>query len=200
MYNPQMQIANFFSMNRLVLAPIFFIIYFIPDLFDGAAAISACILIPLFIYMQLTDFFDGFFARKLKIVSDFGKLLDPFTDVLANITVFFTFVLSGYMPAFFFLIIIYREMGIQFVRTLSAQSGIVIAASMAGKTKTVTYIAAGGFSLLIESMMRLNFAIAPATIGVLKTANTALYALATLLSVLSFASYLKAFLASRKPK
>lgn len=198
-----MQIANFFSMNRIVLAPVFFIVFFIPDFFNGADVLSVCILIPLFIYMELTDFLDGFFARKYGIVSDFGKLFDPFADVLANLTVFFTFALSGYMPAFFFLIVLFREMGMQFVRMLAMRNAVVIAARMAGKVKTVVYITAGGCSLFIECLLRLNntfrFSRGDAflkAVEALKTANLLLYALAAILSVASFISYIRTFKAA----
>ena len=187
-------------MNRIVLAPVFFVIYFFPAFFESATVPSVCVLIPLFIYMELTDFLDGYFARKLSLVSDFGKLFDPFADVLANLTVFFTFVLSGYMPAFFFLIVLFREMGMLFVRMLCIRNGVVIAARMAGKVKTVVYITAGGFSLFIECLLRLNsafgFGSGEAFFGAveaLRVANLALYALAAILSVSSFASYIRAF-------
>ena len=194
-----MQIANFFTMNRIILAPVFFIAYFISDFFAGADFISVCILIPIFIYMEFTDFLDGFFARKRKIVSDFGKLFDPFADVLTNMTVFFTFAVSGYMPAFFFLIVLFREMSMQFVRTLSIRNGVVIAARMAGKVKTVSYIAAGGFSLFIECMLRLSGAFKFGSesfanlIEILRNVNLCLYAVAVILSVFSFAEYIKSF-------
>ncbi len=200
-----MQIANFFSMNRLVLAPVFFIVFFLPNYVNGTEIISVCILIPLFIYMEFTDFLDGFFARKYGIVSDFGKLFDPFADVLTNLTVFLTFVVSGYMPPFFFLIILFREMGMQFVRMLAISNGVVIAAKMPGKLKTVVYIISGGFSLFIVSLIRLNEAIQFNTnqnfldiISGLKTANLCLYILSVILSVYSFAGYLKSFMAYLK--
>lgn len=196
-----MQIANFFSMNRLVLAPVFFIIYFLPTFFQGTEIVSVCILIPVFIYMEFTDFLDGFFARKYGIVSDFGKLFDPFADVLTNMTVFLTFVVSGYMPSFFFLIILFREMGMQFVRMLAISNGVVIAAKMPGKIKTVVYIISGGFSLFIVSLIRINNVLQFNTdpsfqniISGLKTANICLYVLSVILSVLSFAEYLKSFM------
>ena len=195
-----MQVANFFSMNRIVLAPVFFIVYFLPAFFAGAAVPSVCILIPLFIYMELTDFLDGFFARKLGLVSDFGKLFDPFADVLANLTVFFTFAVSGYMPAFLFLVVLFREMAMLFVRMLCIRNGVVIAARMAGKVKTVVYITAGGFSLFIECLLRLNGAFGFGggdaffgAISALRVANLSLYVLAAILSVSSFISYITAF-------
>ena len=188
-------------MNRIVLAPIFFVVYFLPAFFEGAAVPSVCILIPLFIYMELTDFLDGYCARKFGIVSDFGKLFDPFADVLANLTVFFTFVLSGYMPAFFFLIVLFREMSMLFVRMLCIRNGVVVAARMAGKVKTVVYITASGFSLFIECLGRLNnvFGFGNSegffsAVEALRIANMAIYTLAAILSVTSFISYLKTFM------
>ena len=113
-----MKLPNFFTALRIVLAPVFFLIYSIP-LWTGFGSVpSVFILIPLFVFMEFTDFLDGYYARRLGLVSDFGKLFDPFGDVLANLTVLFAFVLSGYLPALLFLVILYREMGIMFVRML----------------------------------------------------------------------------------
>jgi len=121
-----MKIADFFTTVRIILAPVFFILFFLPTYIGFGKEASAFILFPLFVFMEFTDFLDGFFARKTKAVSDFGKLFDPFADVLANLTVLLVFVVSGYLPAFLYLIIIYREMGISFVRLLAARSEMPI--------------------------------------------------------------------------
>ena len=154
--------------------------------------VSVFILIPVFLFMEYTDYLDGFFARKNDEVSDFGKLFDPFADVLANMTVLLVFVLSGYLPAILFLIILYREMGIMFIRMLSIRRGVVIAARKGGKTKTVLYIVAAGFSLGIESLSRLDLSIGVAQKTLLQV-NLVLYILAVIVSVLSFADYLRFF-------
>lgn len=142
--------------------------------------------------MEYTDYLDGFFARKYCQVSDFGKLFDPFADVLANMTVLLVFVLSGYLPAILFLIILYREMGIMFLRMLAIKKGVVIAARKGGKLKTVLYIVSAGFSLLIESLSRLGISTGSAS-PVLTWINLSLYFLAVLVSVLSFLDYLRYF-------
>lgn len=187
-----MKLANFFTAVRIVLAPIFFVIFFFPMWTGFGAALSIYILIPLFLFMEFTDFLDGYFARKQKTVSDFGKLFDPFADVLANLTVLFAFVLAGYLPALLFIIILYRELAISFVRMLASRSGVAIAARKGGKTKTVFYIIAAGFSLAIESSIRLGFDLgslaAPA-----RYVNLALYIIAVVLSVFSFIDYLVHF-------
>ncbi len=187
-----MNLANFFTASRIFLAPIFFLIFFLPDLRGCSPEVSVYILIPLFIFMEFTDFLDGFFARKLNSVSDFGKLFDPFADVLANLTVLFSFVLSGYLPSFLFLIILFREMGITFVRSLAAKKGVAIGARKGGKTKTVSYIVSAGFSLMLESAFRLNISLEPYG-SLLRHINLALYVVAVLLSIGSFLDYLLHF-------
>ena len=151
--------------------------------------------------MEFTDYLDGYYARKLKQVSDFGKLFDPFADVMANITVLFCFVLAGYLPAILFLIILYREMGILFIRMLARGKGITIGARKGGKTKTVLYIVAAGFSLAIESVVRLHFSLG-GYVSVARMINLGLYSVAVIVSVLSFVDYLRHFskLLKQSPK
>ncbi len=194
-----MKLSDFYTTVRIVLAPLFFILFFLPRWMGFGDSVSVFILIPLFGFMEFTDFLDGYYARKHKVVSDFGKLFDPFADVLANLTVMFAFVVSGYLPAFLFLVIIYREMGMQFVRMLASREGVAIGARKGGKAKTVLYIVAAGFSLAIESAIRLGFDIAP--IGAqLRIANLALYGVAVFASIASFTDYLVHFSAILRKK
>ena len=67
-----MNIANFFTATRMVAAPLFICIYYLPRYVGISEQTVMLILIPLFIYMEFTDFLDGYYARKLKQVSDFG--------------------------------------------------------------------------------------------------------------------------------
>lgn len=150
------------------------------------------IIIPLFIYMEFTDFLDGFYARKLKQVSDFGKLFDPFADVVANLTVLLAFMLTGFVPIPIFIIILYRELSILFLRMLARGNGITIAAKKGGKLKTVCYIFAEGFTLLIELLAAFSL-VTPARIGMLTAVNKILYGLAAVLSIVSFFDYLLSY-------
>ena len=187
-----MNSANAFTAARIILAPLFFALFFLPGLTDFGVQLSVFLMVPLFLFMEYTDYLDGFFARKYDEVSDFGKLFDPFADVLANMTVLLVFVLSGYLPAVLFLVILYREMGIMFIRMLSIKKGVVIAARKGGKTKTVLYIVAAGFSLGIESLSRLGVTIGVSEESLLRI-NLVLYILAVAVSVLSFVDYLRVF-------
>ena len=189
-----MNIADIISASRIVIAPVFCAIYFMPSSMNGALCSQKCtlfILIPLFALMQFTDFLDGYVARKLKIVSDFGKLFDPFSDVLANIVVLFCFTVDGYLPYPFFLVVLYREFGIQMVRLLAVKKGLVIAAAMPGKIKTVLYISVGATCLGLKLVQVFSF---PENIlQPLHFLNIALYSLAAFFSVFSFVLYVKAY-------
>ena len=184
-----MSIANFFTATRIIAAPLFMLLYYLPSYTSVTAQSVLAIIIPLFIYMEFTDFLDGFYARKFKQVSDFGKLFDPFADVVANLTVLLAFMLSGYVPVLIFIIILYREIGILFLRMLARGNGITIAAKKGGKIKTVCYILAEGFTLFIELLIAFSI-MEKAIIDTLILANRVLYGIAAALSVGSFADYL----------
>lgn len=152
-----MKIADIFTLIRIILAPVFLIIYFVPEWFGFGTVLSVWILLPLIIFAEFTDFLDGYFARKTNQVSDFGKLFDPFADVFLHLTVFFCYTISGYISPFIMLLFAYREFGMLFVRLLAAQKGVAIGARKGGKLKTVLYVVAGFFSLFLECAKRLGF-------------------------------------------
>ncbi len=158
-----MKTADKFTLVRIILAPLFYVLYFLPTWINFNPIISVVIIVPLLIFAEFTDFLDGFFARRLNQVSDFGKLFDPFADVLLHLTTFFCFVVSGYMPAIIFLFIMYREFIMNFIRLLAIKEGIAIAARWGGKLKTVLYVITGFFYLIFECCERMGFDFLPLT-------------------------------------
>ncbi|MDR1249294.1 MAG: CDP-diacylglycerol--glycerol-3-phosphate 3-phosphatidyltransferase [Treponema sp.] len=184
-----MRLADKFTWLRGFLAPVFFLVYFVPVWTGHFGVASVFVMIPLLAFADLTDYFDGYFARKRHEVSNFGKLFDPFCDVLLNITVFFCFTLSGYMPSFALLLIVYREFVINFVRLMAAQQGVAIAARKGGKTKTVAYVITCFYALLLESCRRLGFDLPPFT----KNIIMALSVICVALAYVSLADYLFSF-------
>lgn len=154
-----MKIADIFTLIRIILAPVFLIIYFVPEWFGFGTVLSVWLLLPLIIFAEFTDFLDGYFARKTNQVSDFGKLFDPFADVFLHLTVFFCYTISGYISPFIMLLFAYREFGMLFVRLLAAQKGVAIGARKGGKFKTVLYVVAGFFSLFLECAKRLGYSL-----------------------------------------
>ena len=83
-----MHLSNKFTLTRIVFAPIFFLLYFLPIWTGKFAFASVCIIIPCLIFAEFTDYLDGHYARKHNEVSDFGKLFDPFADVILHLTTF----------------------------------------------------------------------------------------------------------------
>lgn len=185
-----MKIADIFTLIRIILAPVFLVIYFLPLWFGVGEVASVWILIPLIIFAEFTDFLDGYFARRNNQVSDFGKLFDPFADVFLHLTVFFCYTLSGYVSPFILLLFVYREFGMLFVRLLAAKKGVAIGARKGGKFKTVIYVVAGFFSLFLESARRLGFVLPESLMYV----GYGFYILGLLASYISFIDYLVHFI------
>ena len=195
-----MTLSNRFTLARAVFAPIFYLIYNIPVWFDSRilSVISACIMIPLLAVVEVTDYWDGHYARKYNEVSDFGKIFDPFADVILNLTVFLCALSSGYMPFVLFVLIFYREFSQSFLRMAALKKGIAIAARMGGKLKTVFYIISGFFFLTLESYTRFAFPFIPEFVDViikaaLRYSTLALFVVCVLLSWGSFIDYIKSF-------
>ncbi len=198
-----MKTSNKFTLARVCFAPIFFFLYFVPIWTQNLllAKISAFIMIPLLALAQLTDYFDGHYARKNGEVSDFGKLFDPFADVMLNLTLFvcaqrsFSQQLNpnGYMPVVCFILILFREFTMNFIRMVAVSRGTAIAARKGGKLKTVFYIASGFYVLAIESLIRLGIVDLSADMATLHVIACVMFSICVLLSYISFIDYIRAF-------
>lgn len=194
-----MRISNKFTLSRIILAPIIFIIYNIPVWFglengSPAAIASICIAIPLLAFAELTDYFDGHYARKLNDVSDFGKMFDPFADVFLHLSMFTCFVFSGYMPVVCYVLILYREFSQNFLRMVAAKQGTAIAARKSGKIKTVFYVASCFAALIQEALVRTELAsIWNLDMKLLLHIGQAFFVVCVILAYVSFIDYLKNF-------
>ncbi len=191
-----MKTSNGFTLTRILFAPIFFILYFIPIWTGAFTKLSLLVAIPLLCFAEFTDFLDGHYARKHNEVSDFGKIFDPFADVILHMTTFASLMfttgnLGGYTPVLVFILIMYREMGQTFLRMVAAKKGIAIAARKGGKVKTVTYVVSGFYALFLELLVRLDCV--PECFGALKIAAICLFVLSLILSYSSFIDYLVHF-------
>ncbi|MCL2481674.1 MAG: CDP-alcohol phosphatidyltransferase family protein, partial [Spirochaetaceae bacterium] len=155
-----MNLANILTASRIVLSPVFLFIYFLPECTRTNTIVLIIILWLLFIYMELSDLFDGIAARATNTVSDLGKVFDPFADVISRMTYFLCFTKTGIMPVFIFAIIMYREFIILFIRILAMKKGFAMGARAGGKLKAWSYALAGIFGLLYISVIRTNFFIA----------------------------------------
>lgn len=98
---------------------------------------SAIAALIVFILAALTDALDGYLARKVYGCSDFGKLMDPLADKVLTAAAFIGFVELRILPAWMVTLILSREMMVTGLRLLAADKGIVLAAGILGKHKTV---------------------------------------------------------------
>jgi len=187
-----MSLANKLTFFRVILAPVFFIVYLLPRFFPSLFVNGAIWTVPalwfIFIVSEITDLLDGMAARKLNETSDFGKLFDPFADTLMQITCFLCFVIDGIFPAILFLLVIYREFGILFIRNLMLKKGATLGARMSGKIKTVSYIIAAGAALLAVSFQRLE--IFESLFPLLKTGAVVVFFISVIISIVSFIDYI----------
>ncbi|UPA18351.1 CDP-diacylglycerol--glycerol-3-phosphate 3-phosphatidyltransferase [Borrelia sp. MN22-0132] len=110
----------------------------------------------LIIFNEITDVIDGYIARKYSLVSNVGKILDPYADVLQHLTYFAFFFYKGITPYYFFMIFIYRELSVGVVRNLIIQFDIVQQAKFLGKIKSLFYAIATFASLFFYSLNKLR--------------------------------------------
>src|SRR5699024_7708666 len=128
-----MNLPNKITMIRLLLVPIFIIVFYIyPDSHIYAAII--------FIIASLTDSLDGYIARSKGLITDFGKFIDPLADKILVSAALILLVEIGKIPGWVVIIIIAREFTITGFRIIAASEGITIAASPLGKIKTITQL------------------------------------------------------------
>ena len=130
-----MNLPNKLTFIRLVLAVPF--IYFLQES-NAEGFVYRMIAFALFVVASLTDFFDGYLARKYNLVTDFGKLMDPLADKILVISDLVLFVELRYIPAWMSIIVIAREFLISGIRMLAAAKGEVIPAGKLGKYKTTS--------------------------------------------------------------
>ena len=90
----------------------------------------------------MTDYFDGKIARRDKLITNFGILMDPLADKILVCSAFIAFVGLNWMPAWMVVIIVARELAITGLRLLAASKNVVLAAEGYGKHKTISQIVA----------------------------------------------------------
>ncbi|RKX89795.1 MAG: CDP-diacylglycerol--glycerol-3-phosphate 3-phosphatidyltransferase [Spirochaetes bacterium] len=183
-----MNLPNKLTIGRLIMSPVFYIAYFIPLWTGRFAGLSVYVLAVIFLAIEISDFLDGYIARKYDIVSDLGKVLDPFADVVSRLTYFLCFASTGIMPMWVFLVLMYRELGIIFFRMVMMKKGVVVAASIWGKLKAITYAVAGVLGVLVVFIQRTGF-LSGISAG-LTVVTLVVFIAAAVASVASFITYI----------
>ena len=129
-----MNTPNKLTVARMIIVP--FLVVFLLTGWGGDA--NRQISLALFVVASVTDWFDGYLARKNNLVTNFGKFMDPLADKLLVCSAMICMIELNRLPAWFVIIIIGREFIISGFRLIAAENGIVIAANYWGKFKTAS--------------------------------------------------------------
>ena len=129
-----MNTPNKLTVGRMILVP--FLVVFMLTGWGGEY--NRYISFVIFAAASITDWFDGYLARKNNLVTNFGKFMDPLADKLLVCSAMICMIELGRLPAWIVIVIIAREFIISGFRLIAAENGVVIAANYWGKFKTVS--------------------------------------------------------------
>ena len=130
-----MTLASKITLLRVAMIPAYLVAMYLSR---GEAGMWMWISLMIFIVASLTDFVDGYIARKYNQTSDFGKFLDPLADKLLTIAAMSMYCEWGIFPAWALMIVLTREFAVSGLRMVAGPKGKVIAAGKSGKFKTAS--------------------------------------------------------------
>ena len=128
--------ASKITVVRMILIPVVLVLMYLDFTGHMYAALA------VFIIASVSDFIDGYIARRYNQVTNFGKFIDPLADKLLVISVMLVYVDWGYIPAWVAIIVVARELAITSLRLIAVEGGKVIAAAWSGKIKTASTMVA----------------------------------------------------------
>lgn len=198
-----MNTPNKLSMLRIILVP-FVLIFMLPVHIFGFQPSGWNLFIAnygrivagiIFVIASLTDLADGKIARKYNLITNLGKFLDSLADKMLVISVLIAFVDLGRISSIFVIIIVLREFMVTGIRLIASEKGVVMAAAMIGKIKTVTQMTAVIY-LLFEQLLQIlsvrllpNIAVTQIA-GVLTGTGDVLFIISVIMTIISGFDYL----------
>ena len=143
-------LPNTITLMRISVVPFLFILLSKPGEF------WSLVIAGLFVVASITDFFDGYIARKYHMITTMGKFLDPIADKIIVNTAMILMIPIGRIPAWIVAITIIRDLIVDVIRSIASSEGIYIQASILGKQKTVTQIIAVTALMIHYSIFGIN--------------------------------------------
>ncbi|MCD7949978.1 MAG: CDP-diacylglycerol--glycerol-3-phosphate 3-phosphatidyltransferase [Erysipelotrichaceae bacterium] len=186
-----MNLPNKLTTIRLISVPVFIIVYLFPyesmgisipvyDILSTELSLLDIILFVIFALSSLTDYLDGYLARKNDMITTFGKFVDPIADKLIVNCTILLLASSNRISILIPIIMISRDTIVDAIRMMASQRNVVLAASYLGKAKTMTQMIAICIILLNNVIF--------ASIGI--PMDQIMIWLATLISAISGIDYL----------
>ena len=130
-----MTTASKITLVRVAFIPLYMILMYLSG---GTPGLYMWLALGMFIIASITDYIDGYIARKYAQVTDFGKFLDPLADKLLTIAAMVMFCQWDVFPAWALMIVLTREFAVTGLRLVAVGKGTVIAAGQSGKFKTAS--------------------------------------------------------------
>lgn len=153
-----MNLANKLTLLRVILIPFFIVCFYIPSLVfnvvnlnDYQIPFANILALIIFLVAAITDFIDGYIARKYNMITDFGKFMDPLADKLLVTAALLMLLENTLISGWVVFVILAREFIVTGFRTIAASKGVVIAAGWLGKIKTVVQF------IMISTLLLLNY-------------------------------------------
>jgi CDP-diacylglycerol--glycerol-3-phosphate 3-phosphatidyltransferase len=131
-----MNLPNKLTLSRFVFTVAFLVVMFSRMPFHETIALA------LFVAGGISDFLDGQIARRRKLITSFGILMDPLADKVMVCSAFIAFIELDWIRAWMVVIVVARELAITGLRLLAASKNVVLAAEGYGKHKTISQIVA----------------------------------------------------------
>lgn len=185
-----MNLPNKLTLFRILLIPVFMVLFFVDFTCHRLVAMG------VFIVASLTDFLDGYIARKNNLVTNLGKFLDPIADKMLVASALIAICVTAPVVdpqqtyvicvAVFTTVILSRELMISGFRIVAASKNVVLAADMTGKVKTVLQMVGTIILLPIADIALFNVTVAQ----ILYYVGFAILALATVMSIVSAVNYI----------
>jgi CDP-diacylglycerol---glycerol-3-phosphate 3-phosphatidyltransferase len=153
-----MNLPNKLTVSRFILTVAFLVVMFSQMRFHETIALA------LFVAGGISDYLDGQIARRRKLITNFGILMDPLADKIMVCSAFIAFIGRDWIPAWMVVIVVARELAITGLRLLAASRNVVLAAEGYGKHKTISQIVAIISILVLHSYQEWG-ALGPAVFG-----------------------------------
>ena len=133
-----MNLPLYLTLSRILLGPLFIAVFLYYEGLGITMRWLPTVLLVLTVLSELSDLFDGFFARRHNKVTELGKLLDPMADSIFRLSVLLAFT-QGFLqlPLLLVAVFFYRDIIISTLRTVCALRGVALAARWSGKIKAV---------------------------------------------------------------
>lgn len=191
-----MNLANKLSMFRIFIIPVI-LLFMLPApvavapenwnsfVLSGGSIVAGI----LFVIASISDYLDGQIARKYNLVTNLGKFLDALADKMLVVSVLIALVALHKVSSVMVIIIVFREFTVTGIRLLASEKGVVIAAKMLGKIKTVTQMSAIIFILFEPLFIKLLGASNAGVISGVSIVGDVLFYICVLMTIISGIDY-----------